>query len=632
MAVKIGNFSGAETGGLEEVSATGTPTTSSTGVNSGSFSYQLGDGDFIVIDDFVVQSLSPDNNQRLFSFWVYFTDATPSSALDFFSDQDLVGIFITTDGKVGIGDIGGPINDTSAGVVFSDATSHRVDVYCEYGNASDLVEVWVDGTQAVTSTAQNISSVTRTITDGVDFAGSTGVGAMYVDDILSLTGVTAMSDRFSDYEIFAYSHSVTGTTPDAGGLGSAGTALNAGNWQNTVDGNLGTDGEYTASGVYGSVDMDGPNGDGNIDGDSNIKAIKGLANMNRDGGGGSTHYLFLGDSGDGDSPTAFDDDNDWGPITTGDTWYSVTSETVPTASQDIRMGFGTGGAQDIHMNEMWAFILHVPSAGATTPQTVAATCSNVALVVEIPVYTRTIAGSVSAVATFAKIATFARTLAVSSSNLASLATISTFKRTLAVTTSNTASFIKKMFTTITGTVAAVATLTPASLVSQAIAAVGSATATLSAIPTHVKTIAASAVNVAVVSKITTFARTIAASTANTAALIKKMFVTIAPTVSAIALLTTANKFLQAISGVASNIASLATVATFKKTFAVVTSNIASLARTTTHFITIAITGTANVTLTALSLVEKFYKAQSARASFIREKRHVKTHRRRRRKH
>ena len=111
-----------------------------------------------------------------------------------------------------------------------------------------------------------------------------------------------------------------------------------------------------------------------------------------------------------------------------------------------------------------------------------------------------------------------------------------------------------------------------------------------------------------------------------------MFVTIAPTVFAIALLTTANKFLQAISGVASNIASLATVATFKKTFAVVTSNIASLARTTTHFITIAITVTANVTLTALSLVEKFYKAQSARASFIREKRHVKTHRRKRRKH
>lgn len=100
------------------------------------------------------------------------------------------------------------------------------------------------------------------------------------------------------------------------------------------------------------------------DGDSNIKATKLWARVDRDGGGGTVHNLYLGDSGDGNNAVEYDDNTDWGEITTSPANYHIVqTSNNPTAAQDIRAGFGTGGAQDIHMYDGMVFLLHVPDGG-----------------------------------------------------------------------------------------------------------------------------------------------------------------------------------------------------------------------------------------------------------------------------
>ena len=101
--------------------------------------------------------------------------------------------------------------------------------------------------------------------------------------------------------------------------------------------------------------------------DADIIATKALVKLNRDGGAGTTHIIGLSHSGDVNNATEFDDDNDWGPITTTRTWYEViqaASGKVPKATENIRAGFGTLGAQDIHMYDGYAMLLHVEPAGA----------------------------------------------------------------------------------------------------------------------------------------------------------------------------------------------------------------------------------------------------------------------------
>jgi len=102
---------------------------------------------------------------------------------------------------------------------------------------------------------------------------------------------------------------------------------------------------------------EGPKNDARIDGDSNIKGMKGICNMERSGGSGSDHFILMGNDGDGTTRSA-----DLDPPTSSDTYFflSESGSIVPLSTEYCRIGFETTGGQDFECNEQWAMLLHVP--------------------------------------------------------------------------------------------------------------------------------------------------------------------------------------------------------------------------------------------------------------------------------
>lgn len=368
MALVIDNYVGFETGGEEELSSSnGSPTIISTGQRTGAYAMRLNGTDSIRIPIFSTIVVGSD---LIIGFGVNFGDTTPASSADFFvlsASGATVSprLQLETDGKVTISFSAG--SATSVGAPFIDATDHFVELYVRLDNTGGSAELFVDGSPVVSISGLDTFG---NVPNEVRFDASSDRGDMDIDDVyiqVDTAGGSSASDRLGDAEVFGYQHSVTGAVADAGLNGTAQTNLSSGGWEDTVDGSDGTAAAMDSSPHYGTVDFDGPNGDANIDGDSNIKAIKALTRLNRDGGGGTTHYIGLGNSSQGNNAGLYDDNTHWGPITTTITWYSIVSETdLPSASQDIRMGFGTGGAQNINCYDSWAMLLHVPSVGGVT--------------------------------------------------------------------------------------------------------------------------------------------------------------------------------------------------------------------------------------------------------------------------
>ena len=98
----------------------------------------------------------------------------------------------------------------------------------------------------------------------------------------------------------------------------------------------------------------------NIDGDSNIKAWKGIWRAERSGGGGTTHTIYIGN--DADSEGNFDSDT-IALLNNAEDNFTFLGETDPPLStENFAQGFGLVGNQDFKCREMWATLLHVPSA------------------------------------------------------------------------------------------------------------------------------------------------------------------------------------------------------------------------------------------------------------------------------
>lgn len=94
-----------------------------------------------------------------------------------------------------------------------------------------------------------------------------------------------------------------------------------------------------------------------------IIASKGIWNMMRGGGGGTTHNFLLGNSVDGTTA-------DTKLTTTAYTNYFVVSENpniIPVADEYASIGFGVDGGQDFNTAGMLTTILHVPSIDTGNP-------------------------------------------------------------------------------------------------------------------------------------------------------------------------------------------------------------------------------------------------------------------------
>lgn len=191
----------------------------------------------------------------------------------------------------------------------------------------------------------------------------------------------AASDRLDDdFEIVGpYSIGQTGATPDddGGNTGDATPDALDGDgqlWETTAeipfsDETKNSDlAEYDGTPKDGSCYCDGgtrggPSGDGDVDGDSNIKSAQYTFRAERGTGAGSTHSFYFGNQTDAGG-TAGKHDQSLGTSPLNYTVVSEDAAVMPLSTQNARMGFGVVGAQNMYMHEMVCTLLHVPSAAA----------------------------------------------------------------------------------------------------------------------------------------------------------------------------------------------------------------------------------------------------------------------------
>lgn len=594
MALTVNYFAGAELGDLKETDAsTGTVTAESTGQRTGGYAYKIASGGSLRFKPYVFGEASAGVG-KVVGFAVKFSSLSPSSDLDFWSFEtdtanQLVRLRLKTGGNIALVDDVGTEQDTWASPGLSTDTWYYFEAWWEDATSGDA-EVFVDGTSRLSATAIDLKdSGADSVTDA--FVAANGVD-VWIDDYYHLSDATAATDRLGASEIFAYQKTDGGAT-------ELGDALDTGTWGNASETpvNETNTAEYTASGALsGGMSTStgsraGPNGDADIDG--TIQAGKWSYWLKRGGGGSTTHNIRYGNSGDG---FATDEVVSLG---TGFALFEHVSELaaqVPTSSEYFYIGMSkASGNRDIIAADMWAQVLHTPSAGATTPKTISASGAGAATVTAVPIYVRTISASGVGTVTLTRVATYKRTISAAGTGTAVLARVATYLRTIA--------------TSGTGT----AVLLAGKLIQQVISAAGVGTAALATVATHVRTIASSATGAASLTRVAFYFRTISAAANGTAVLarVATFFRSISAAGTGVAVVTAAKMILQTIAASAVGTAVLTPLQVIGQTISATATGTASLATVATHLRTIsaAALGTA-----AVSRVATFHRTISAAAT------------------
>jgi hypothetical protein len=227
-------------------------------------------------------------------------------------------------------------------------------------------EVFLNGNSILNGTGADFSR--GGTFDTIDFRGQSSANVDY-DDIYFGSGATAASDRLGSGEVYAYLSTLASATGDWG----TNPVLQTGNWNDAQEVPFGetnvaafTDitarrGGVDTNDAGGSEGTGGPNTDTNIDGDSNIVAMKGIWRMKRAGGSGAVHYGILGNTGsaiaDSDRTADFD------PSTSYANYFDVREDNLPLSTEYGRIGFEKDNkGQDFDCADMLFQILHVPDA------------------------------------------------------------------------------------------------------------------------------------------------------------------------------------------------------------------------------------------------------------------------------
>lgn len=389
---QLNNFTGFETQGTEEASAvSGSLIFETTNQRSGDASVVM-DSSGVSFDlPWVAENITDAGEEYIVGFGFRKT-GNPSVGPLFFRvfDDTSSGIFyLTLDTN---GDL--LVKDQPTSVVrtipdpFSDNTWYYIEVYLGGLNtASGTVEVFINGI-----TQGSDSSVDLTAGNAFGSSSSSirlqGLGSTdaWYDDVYILSGCNGPEDRLGDFEVFGHQNDEADGTPDYGSAGGTGdidkATLDTGTWDDLQYTPLSTgEGQAIYSGgtqvglvLYDdSANANGLNGGPNsasedyYDGDANIKARKGIWNVERGSGSGTTHTLYLaqstaaGTAATGVASRAV-------TLTTAAQDFELLDTTVPLSTEDIAQGFGKGaGGREFEANEMWVMIAHVPipEAGVT---------------------------------------------------------------------------------------------------------------------------------------------------------------------------------------------------------------------------------------------------------------------------
>ncbi len=368
MALALHNFSGFETQGNEESNlVVGSPAYVSSPKRSGTVALHLPGAS--TQNEYQIDTESDFLNNQIYSIWVNFTDLTPNAAYQFMqgsssSSVSLWKLRLETDGGVTFVDAG-DVDKETAGTPFTVNTWHRIDIF-NSSAGNHPTTIYVDG-----SLILGPNNAGSTASSNLNLMGPSTVGEeIYFDDFYNLDDATDIDDRLGDVEVFAYQNTAEDATDQGDTLADGTWALvsevplneGASNDASYVD-----TGNLTGSTICDEGTRSGPSGDANVDGDSNIKAAKWVGRFKRGAGGGRTHSFLIGNSGDGVTAKTI-------ALGTGYATFSVVSEAageVPLSTESFQHGFSkdlTGG-QDIFCGDIWAMLLHVPSAVVADPST-----------------------------------------------------------------------------------------------------------------------------------------------------------------------------------------------------------------------------------------------------------------------
>ncbi len=338
---------------------------------------------------------TPIANHTIESFYYRFSDLSPTTEYRFFaatfSAHVTVGsplnLILETDGDVRVEDD----DDATIATIsspFTVDTWHKIDVRYLPGTTDGEVQIWVDNVEVLANqTGLNLDAFA--LMDNASVGGSPTSGEdVFFAGAAVIINSSAASDRIDgDFEILGpYQHDVsgagTGPDDDGGNTGAGGDALDGdGDDFSTTsdipfsDETQDTDlAEYDGTPLDGSLYCDGggsksgPSGDGNVDGDSNIKSAQYTFRAERGTGGGTTHSFYFGNSADAGGSAGKHDQT----LTTGPVNYTVVSEdaaVMPLSTEFARVGFGVVGAQNMYMHDMVCTLLHVPPAAEDNSDT-----------------------------------------------------------------------------------------------------------------------------------------------------------------------------------------------------------------------------------------------------------------------
>ena len=381
MVLTLNTFVGFETGGLEESSAvTGSPdATEATIVRSGIRALKLPHSGQHIFDIQPFSSVADAGTGYVAGFAFQTNDTTPNSGHALFRAEDtgvMFSLVWESDGDFSLTDnTGGTIG--TATTPFTNNVWHYIEVYFQH-SATASIEVFIDGTSVI-GPATNQDLLGSGTFDTIRFfqqAANTTSDA-YIDDVYLLSGATAASDRLGDAEVFGYQTGHATAT-------DLGATLASGEWNDTADTPAFQEFDASAASLAGAVssiartDMNdanargqgpGPNGDSNIDGDSNIKGAKYIFNLKRSNGSGTSMGYLYGNSGDGSTSSG----NIESQLGTSYTRFEEVSEAagvVPLSSEYLQIGLEAGttdtGGREIFCSEAWAMLLHVPTPFAPT--------------------------------------------------------------------------------------------------------------------------------------------------------------------------------------------------------------------------------------------------------------------------
>lgn len=366
MALTLNMYWKPEPGGLELTSATtGTPTVITTNPHYGTNHYRLdASTDTIDFAPFA-HNVDDAGTGYVLSWHSALDDWTPASEVFLLRLLDTTGTFtlvtVETDGDIRIDDAAGSTIRTISNPSFTNGTYHWFDLYFQH-DASGEIELSIDGTGQGLDTAEDLTD--GGTFDEFRFGGQNSI-VHDIDSFMFFSGATGSSDAKGDFEVEFDQTALTGAVSDAGLNATAAVDLSSGTWDDTLfaDGDT-NDISMDDSPHYGTVDTNFISAQNDIIGIGTY--FRGL----RDGGQAAIHYLGVGNDGQGNSVGLYDDDNDWGPITTSNADWAIFSEVaadLPTTSEEIRYGHGTGGAQNINCVVQAAFLLNILSTAAPAP-------------------------------------------------------------------------------------------------------------------------------------------------------------------------------------------------------------------------------------------------------------------------